>query len=119
MPELVLTSMSGPDDGSVLRFAEHMDVTFGRGQGSSISLLADPEVSRRHGRLFWSKGAWWLEDLGSANGIFLHEFARSQKILTPVKLSPGDIFRIGRSRFRIEPPFGTAGSRQAAKATAT
>ena len=68
----------------------------------SICLPDDPEASRRHARLFFRDGAWWIEDLGSANGTFVGEFAQSRKISSAAKLLPGQIFRVGLTRFRLE-----------------
>jgi ABC-type multidrug transport system ATPase subunit/pSer/pThr/pTyr-binding forkhead associated (FHA) protein len=44
-------------------------LTIGRDADNGLA-LPDPRVSRHHARLSWSAGAWWLEDLGSANGTF-------------------------------------------------
>lgn len=53
-------------------------------------------------RPFNRDGGWWLEDLGSANGTFVGEFAHSRKVAAAVKLLPGQIFRVGLTRFRLE-----------------
>src|SRR5258706_14699462 len=31
----------------------------------------DARVSRRHARIFVDEGAYWIEDLGSSNGVFI------------------------------------------------
>lgn len=102
---LILTYMSGPDDGRtevVAADSINAIVTIGRLPDCTISIVSDPDASRRHARIFRRDGEWWLEDLGSANGTFIGEFAQSQKISAPVKLLPGQIFRIGLTRFRLE-----------------
>ncbi len=105
MTTLILTYMSGPDDGRT----EVIDVggsngvaTIGRVAGCSICIPDDPEASRQHAKLSRRDGAWWLEDLGSANGTFIGEFAQSRKISAATKLLPGQIFRVGLIRFKLE-----------------
>jgi pSer/pThr/pTyr-binding forkhead associated (FHA) protein len=97
--------MSGPEDGRVLRLTLQSalpEVTFGRLATCVVSLPDDPEVSKLHCKLCWRDGVWWLEDSGSTNGTFVGEFAQSQKITSPVRLSAGQIFRVGCTRFRLE-----------------
>jgi pSer/pThr/pTyr-binding forkhead associated (FHA) protein len=104
-PELIPTYMSGPDDGRVIRLIPQvapLEVTFGRLATCTVSLPDDPEVSKRHCKGYWGDGVWWLEDLRSTNGTFVGEFAQSQQITGPVRLSPGQIFRVGCTRFRLE-----------------
>lgn len=103
---LTLTRMSGSLDGEVLQVptgvALSEGVTFGRQPPSAILLTDDPEVSRLHARLSLRDGGWWLEDLRSANGTFVGEFAHSVRISVAVRLAHGQIFRVGRTRFRLE-----------------
>ncbi len=104
-PPLILTYMSGPDDGRTEIISidgNDATVTIGRLPECTITIASDPDASRRHARVFRRDGEWWLEDSGSANGTFIGEFAQSQKISGPVKLLPGQIFRIGLTRFRLE-----------------
>jgi pSer/pThr/pTyr-binding forkhead associated (FHA) protein len=105
MHDLILTYMSGPEDGRVIRLTPQgtpPEMTFGRLATCMLSLSDDPEVSKLHCKLYWRDGAWWLEDLKSTNGTFVGEFAKSQKITGPVRLSPGQIFRVGCTRLRLE-----------------
>jgi ABC-type multidrug transport system ATPase subunit len=44
-------------------------VVFGRGNDCQI-VLADTRVSRRHAEASWQGGAWFVRDLGSANGTY-------------------------------------------------
>ncbi len=34
-------------------------------------VIPDPYVSRRHARIFYSDGKWFIEDLGSTNGTIV------------------------------------------------
>ena len=105
MATLVLTYMSGPDDGRsevIAVEAGNATATIGRLPDCTISIPADPDVSRKHARLYRRDGDWWLEDLGSSNGTFIGEFAQSCKIAVATKLLPGQIFRVGLTRFRLE-----------------
>ncbi len=105
MPVLILTYMSGPEDGrtDVISVAgNNAEATIGRLADCTISIPVDPDASRKHARLFSRDGGWWLEDLGSANGTFIGEFAQSRKIAAAVRLVPGQIFRVGLTRFRLE-----------------
>ncbi|MBN2371457.1 MAG: FHA domain-containing protein [Vicinamibacteria bacterium] len=97
--------MNGPLDGEVMAieaFGEPPEATFGRHDKCLVSLPDDPETSRKHARLLWRDGAWWIEDLGSTNGTFVGEFAQQRRISSPVMLHYGEIFRVGLSRFRLE-----------------
>jgi pSer/pThr/pTyr-binding forkhead associated (FHA) protein len=108
MPAVALTFMSGPRDGELCAIdvaGDGDEVTIGRLAPCTVLVEGDPEVSRRHARLALKHGEWWLEDLASANGTFLGEFAKSVRLNAPVKLVSGQIFRVGLTRIR----FGLAG----------
>jgi len=42
----------------------------GRDPGCDI-VIPDPYVSRRHARIFYRDGRWYIEDLGSRNGTYV------------------------------------------------
>jgi K+-sensing histidine kinase KdpD len=45
----------------------------GRRPGDDIQIqIADRHISRRHARLYWEDGHFWVEDLGSQNGTFVN-----------------------------------------------
>ena len=105
MPTLIITFMSGPEDGktNVIQLSENNAVaTIGRLDDCTISIPYDPDASRKHAQLSIRNGEWWLNDLGSANGTFIGEFAQSRKIAAAEKILPGQIFRVGLTRFRLE-----------------
>lgn len=47
------------------------EILLGRESGVHVQ-TPDPSVSRRHARLSWEGGRFWLEDLGSSNGTFIN-----------------------------------------------
>ncbi len=105
MTALVLSYMSGPEDGRTIAIEVEDKisvVTIGRSIESTICIADDPDASRRHARIVRRDDGWWLEDLSSANGTFIGEFAHARKISTPARLLPGLIFRTGLTRFRLE-----------------
>ncbi len=105
MTTLVLSYMSGPEDGRTIAIPvedENSVVTIGRSIESTICIADDPDASRRHARIVCRDDTWWLEDMSSANGTFVGEFAQARKISTAARLLPGQIFRTGLTRFRFE-----------------
>lgn len=105
MITLILTYMSGPEDGrtEVVDVGSSNEVaTIGRIVGCSICIPDDPEASRQHAKLSYRDGGWWLEDLGSANGTFIGEFAQSRRISAATKILEGQIFRVGLTGFKLE-----------------
>lgn len=72
--------------------------TVGRHPDCNIVIETDEYCSANHARIFWDQGAWMVEDLGSSNGTTVNDLPISQ----PTKLSPGDVMKFGRTRFRIE-----------------
>ncbi len=68
------------------------EITIGRGKGADIR-IKNPTISRKHCRLYFSDGQFYLEDLGSSNGTFYAKRRLSQG--TPIALDTGDTFFIG------------------------
>ena len=100
-----LTFLSGPRDGDSVTLAPGgagAEAVIGRAKGCALVLADDPDVSRRHARLWWEDGGWLLEDLDSQNGTFVGEFADSRRIAAPARLPPGALFRVGNTRLRLE-----------------
>jgi signal transduction histidine kinase/CheY-like chemotaxis protein len=67
-------------------------LTIGRAVENEI-VLQETTVSRQHAELFWDGQAYWLMDLGSANGTMLGD--RMLPAQKPVRLQAGDRWRIG------------------------
>lgn len=69
----------------------HQDVTtLGRGMGNDV-LLKDGSISRQHMRLTFMGGQWVIEDLNSANGVFVN----NTRVRRPLALAHGDRVRLG------------------------
>lgn len=58
--------------------------------------LSDPDVSRRHCRVYPNQGQFWIEDLGSRNGTFLDEVA-----IDRAELVPGSRILVGAVEMRF------------------
>lgn len=67
-------------------------VVVGR-ENSNDLVLKDPEVSRRHARITYQGGRYFVEDLNSTNGTFLNE----QRLQGQMPLSHADVIRLGES----------------------
>ncbi|MBX9686562.1 MAG: FHA domain-containing protein [Candidatus Obscuribacterales bacterium] len=73
-------------------------VTVGRGPSNMLILDSDEFVSNQHARIYWAEGGWWIEDLNSSNGTSVDD----QIVSAPRKLAPGNVIKVGRTKFRIE-----------------
>jgi len=89
-----LTAVSGPCQGKAFPVAQE-SFTIGRSEQCTIS-LDDKRVSRRHARIQRVEGDVVIEDLGSANGVFVNG-----KRIRRNPLKPGDRIRIGGSEFLV------------------
>ncbi|GHO42536.1 protein kinase domain-containing protein [Ktedonospora formicarum] len=84
-----LTIQNGPMAQRSFRF--HQDVTtIGRTNGCDL-VISGRTVSRRHARLWFAEGRWFLADLGSVNGTMLNNV----RIQQPVALNDGDVIHFG------------------------
>ena len=66
-------------------------VTIGRGMDNTV-VVSDPTVSRSHAKIEYTEGIWFLEDTGSANGIFVDDNRVKGAVL-----EPGKTYRIGKA----------------------
>lgn len=54
-------------------------------------------VSRLHAELYWQNGAWYIQDLGSTNGVLLKRLPGDyQKLEQPAPLQNGDALALGQ-----------------------
>lgn len=86
MAELIVTA--GPNTGRHYPLLE-TSMTIGRSRSrhreqDDYLLLEDPEVSRRHVRLFQEQGHWYVEDLGSTNGSALDGLVLKRGVAVPL-----------------------------------
>jgi predicted component of type VI protein secretion system len=84
-----LVMRSGPSVGQVYPLDKN-EVFVGRDLNNDI-VINDPEISRRHARLFLQGNDYILEDLGSTNGSFVN----GQRLMGPNSLRPGDVVTFG------------------------
>ncbi len=70
--------------------------TIGRSEGRDI-ILFDPAASRTHTRIERRADAYWLIDLGSANGTFVNARRAREE-----PMNHGDVVRIGSTELRFE-----------------
>ena len=70
--------------------------TIGRGAESTIR-LADLSVSRKHARITYRQGAYWLSDLGSMGGTWID----GTKLAAPRRVAAGQTIDIGVCRLTV------------------
>jgi len=94
-----------PADGLTLRLEGERGSTFqvaksgatiGRGPESTIQ-LADLSVSRKHARITYKQGAYWLSDLGSMGGTWID----GTKLAAPRRVATGQTIDIGLCRLVV------------------
>lgn len=78
------------------------EVTVGRHSSCDVRLPL-PDVSRRHCKLHFEDGKWWVQDCGSLNGVFVND-----TIIETHALIAGDRLRLGGFTFVVQPAPATA-----------
>jgi hypothetical protein len=89
---LVLTLATPPGTFIVAKAA----ATIGRGQENTIR-LDDLSVSRRHARIAYKQGGYWLSDTGSMGGTWVD----GTRLNAPYRIAPGQIVDIGLCRLTV------------------
>jgi pSer/pThr/pTyr-binding forkhead associated (FHA) protein len=89
MSNFRLVLRAGPTPGKAFPL-EKDEMFIGREANNDIT-INDPEVSRRHARLFVQGGNMILEDLGSTNGTSVN----GQRLTGPYVLRAGEIITLG------------------------
>lgn len=84
-----LVMRSGPSVGKVYPLDKN-ELFLGRDLSNDI-VINDPEISRRHSRLYMQGNGYIIEDLGSTNGTFVN----GQRLMGPNMLRPGDVITFG------------------------
>jgi pSer/pThr/pTyr-binding forkhead associated (FHA) protein len=90
-PSAMLVIRQGPQAGMSFPLVGNQ-IFIGREEGLDV-VLQDPESSRRHARISWQAGQFFVEDLGSTNGTFVN----GVQITAPQMLNPGDTVGIGQT----------------------
>lgn len=80
------------------KLALSSEVLIGRNPACHLFIGDDALVSRRHARITVEEDGAFIEDLGSANGVFVDEM----KVEGKVPLVGGNRIRIGKSVFEIQ-----------------
>ncbi len=88
-PKLVVRRGPNPDHVYTLTSAI---VVIGRDPVSDV-VVSDPEVSRRHARIFLQEGSFHIEDLRSTNGTYVN----GRRINDRTRLASGDILDFGET----------------------
>jgi hypothetical protein len=70
--------------------------TLGRGQENSIR-LDDLSVSRRHARIAYRQGGYWISDLGSMGGTWVD----GTRLNAPRRIAFGEVIDIGLCRLTV------------------
>jgi hypothetical protein len=70
--------------------------TIGRGPESTIQ-LSDLSVSRKHAKITYKQGAYWLSDLGSMGGTWID----GTKLAAPRRVATGQTIDIGLCRLTV------------------
>lgn len=83
---------------SQLTPARRLVLTIGRDPSCDIMLDA-LQISRKHVRLSKTAGGWLVEDLSSANGVFLND--RNASPITKVEATERDVIYMGSYRFPL------------------
>lgn len=81
---------SGPDAGREFQLIEG-EMIVGRELAAHVA-LGDPNVSRRHAKIAFRRGEYFLTDLGSTNGTTVNG-----KAVRRHRLRDGDLIRVGRT----------------------
>src|SRR5712691_3285884 len=92
--QLVITG--GSETGRVFPLIDGYTATVGRGKLVDIQ-VSDSTVSRLHCLIEVDGGRVFIADHGSRTGTFVNG-----RLVTKQELSPGDVLKIGQTRFRFE-----------------
>jgi pSer/pThr/pTyr-binding forkhead associated (FHA) protein len=85
-----LVIVEGAEPGRRLEFDATTPLTIGRDPQQTL-VVTDPELSRRHARVFLVNEEPFVQDLGSTNGTFVD----GERLSAPSKLDEGRLLRIG------------------------
>lgn len=84
---------------------EKSSATLGRGQENTIR-LDDLSVSRRHARIAYRQGGYWISDLGSMGGTWVN----GTRLSAPRRIAAAEVIDIGLCRLTVSFAGGAATS---------
>jgi pSer/pThr/pTyr-binding forkhead associated (FHA) protein len=90
-PTYRLVLKSGPNAGQIFPL-DAPELVLGREPSNDI-VINDPEVSRRHARLYLQGSNYVIEDYGSTNGTSVS----GQRLVGPYILRPGELITLGEN----------------------
>ena len=93
------------DEEQILRRTQD-DFTIGRSRRNHVCLLLDDAVSRKHARIRYHHGSFWIQDVGSSNGTWMRNQCLPHHV--DVRLHPGDFVEVGISCFTVRLHLDTA-----------
>ena len=89
LPKLIINE--GPVPGQEIDLPQ-TEMIIGRDSGCDLVFTLQA-ISRRHARLFFQNGEYFIEDLGSSNGTFVNR----QRLSAPHQLQDGDQLHLGNA----------------------
>jgi pSer/pThr/pTyr-binding forkhead associated (FHA) protein len=92
---LLLRAIAGPDSGKTYEL-RGTSGALGRASNNPVA-IADAGLSRRHARISYRKGAYWLTDLESTNGTYVN----GERLTSPRLLFSGDEIEFGKTRLVV------------------
>ena len=94
IPAISLSAQVGEE--IIQRHFRQNEITIARDPGCDF-IMYDDTVSARHANLAYHHGQWWLEDLGSTNGVIVNQ----EKLVIPIVVMTGDHFQCGETEVTI------------------
>lgn len=95
LQEAFLLRKASGRSGDVLHLCHDEITTIGRDEQNTVALPDDDRCSRAHCQVLFQHGVWYVRDLDSRNGTRVNE----QYTYGCHALQPGDVIRVGRTRF--------------------
>ncbi len=94
--KVLLRVTSGPAAGRRIPLGDE-PLVIGRHEPGEGALGEDPELSRKHARVFLVSGRLAVEDLESTNGTFVN----GRRVVYPTVIKPGDSIEVGGTTLEV------------------
>jgi pSer/pThr/pTyr-binding forkhead associated (FHA) protein len=92
---IILRATTGPSSGQAFVLARAGGI-LGRAAENGVA-IPDERLSRRHARIRFDDGAFWIGDLGSRNGTNVND----QPLTEPRRLQAGDRITLGGTQLHV------------------